>query len=159
MEVNDMSFAGPCRKYFLMKPWSFCLKQFEQYQWTSLSLFLKVHFHISVLWRSCRMSVISKFSFLGVRLKKKILEITHNLYFQVDNAQMHAGLFFDHYFDFLSVETDINKSRLNLINLEESEAIKRHIPATWLTICLNHFEFDVIWTVFQLLMMLNFQLL
>ena len=32
MEVNsdidveqDMSFAGPSRKYFLMKPWSFCL--------------------------------------------------------------------------------------------------------------------------------------
>ena len=53
-----------------------------------------------------------------------------NLYFQVDNAQMHAGLFFDHYFDFLSVETDINKSGLNLINLEESEAITIHIPAT-----------------------------
>ena len=59
-----------------------------------------------------------------------MLEITDNLYFQVDNAQMHVGLFFDNYFDFLSVETDINKSRLNLINLEESEAIKRHIPAT-----------------------------
>ena len=37
---------------------------------------------------------------------------------------------FDHYFDFLSVETNINKSGLNLINLEESEALKRHIPAT-----------------------------
>ena len=72
---------------------------------------------------------------------------------------MHAGLFFDHYFDFLSVETDINKIGLNLINLEESEAIKRHITATWLTICLNHFEFDVIWKVFQLLMMLTFQFL
>ena len=72
---------------------------------------------------------------------------------------MHAGLFFDLYFDFLTVETEINKSRLNFINLEESEAIKRHIPATWLTICLNHFEFDVIWKVFQLLMMLNFQFL
>ena len=59
-----------------------------------------------------------------------MLEITDNLYFQVDNAQMHVGLFFDNCFDFLSVETDINKSRLNLINLEESEAIKRHIPAT-----------------------------
>ena len=59
-----------------------------------------------------------------------MLEITDNLYFQVDNAQMHVDLFFDNYFDFLSVETDINKSRLNLINLEESEAIKRHIPAT-----------------------------
>ena len=70
-----------------------------------------------------------------------------------------AGLFFHHYFDFLSIETDINNSRLNLINLQKSEVIKRHIPATWLTICLNHFEFDVIWKVFQLLMMLNFQFL
>ena len=44
---------------------------------------------------------------------------------------MHAGLLFDHYFDFLSVETDINISGLNLeSNLEESEAIKRDIPAT-----------------------------
>ena len=39
-------------------------------------------------------------------------------------------MFFNHYFDFLSVETDINKSGLNLINLEESEAITIHIPAT-----------------------------
>ena len=43
---------------------------------------------------------------------------------------MHAGLLIDHYFNFLSVETDINKSRLNFINLEELEAIKRHMPAT-----------------------------
>ena len=42
---------------------------------------------------------------------------------------MHADLFFDHYYDFLSVKTDINKKGLNLINLEESEALKRHIPA------------------------------
>ena len=53
-----------------------------------------------------------------------------NLYFQADNAQMHADLFFDHYFDILSVETDINKSGFNLINRKESEAIKRHIPTT-----------------------------
>ena len=38
--------------------------------------------------------------------------------------------FFDHYFDFLSVKTDINKSELNLTSLEESEALKRHIPTT-----------------------------
>ena len=37
---------------------------------------------------------------------------------------------FDHYFDFLSVETNINKSGLNLITLEDSEALKRHIPDT-----------------------------
>ena len=66
----------------------------------------------------------------GCKAKSRNLEITDNLYFQVDNAQMHAGLFFDLYFDFLTVETDINKSGLNFINLEESEAIKRHTPAT-----------------------------
>ena len=53
-----------------------------------------------------------------------------NLYFHVDDALMLAGLFFHHYFDFLSIETDINKSQLNLINLQKSEVIKRHIPAT-----------------------------
>ena len=57
-------------------------------------------------------------------------EITENLYFRVDSAHMHADLFFDHYFNFLSVKTDINKNGLNLINLEESEALERHIPAT-----------------------------
>ena len=67
---------------------------------------------------------------------------------------MHADLFFNYYFNFLSVKTDINKNGFNLINLEESEALKRHIPATWLAICRTHFEFDVIWTEFQLLMML-----
>ena len=43
---------------------------------------------------------------------------------------MHADLFFDHYFNFLGVKTDINKNGLNLINLEKSEALERHVPAT-----------------------------
>ena len=42
---------------------------------------------------------------------------------------MHADLFFDHNFNFLSVKTDTNKNGLNLINLEESEALERRIPA------------------------------
>ena len=58
------------------------------------------------------------------------MKIKENLYFWDDNAQMRADLFFSHYFNFLSVKTDINKNGLNLINLEESEALKRHIPAT-----------------------------
>ena len=57
-------------------------------------------------------------------------EITENLYFRDDNAQMHADLFSNNYFNFLSVKTDINKNGLNLINLEESKALKRHILAT-----------------------------
>ena len=41
---------------------------------------------------------------------------------------MHVDLFFDLYFNFLSVKTEINKNdnkRLNLINLEVSDALKR----------------------------------
>ena len=43
---------------------------------------------------------------------------------------MHADLFFEHCFNFLSVETDINKNGLNLINLGQSESPERHILAT-----------------------------
>ena len=56
---------------------------------------------------------------------------------------MHVDLFFDLYFNFLSVKTEINKNnneRLNLINLDGSEALKRQIPATWSAMRLNHFE-------------------
>ena len=41
---------------------------------------------------------------------------------------MHVDLFFDLYFNFLSVKTEINKKnnkRLKLINLERSGALKR----------------------------------
>ena len=62
-------------------------------------------------------------------------------------AEMH--LCYDHYFNFWRVKYDISKNELNLINLERSEALKRQIPATWSPIRLNHFDFDVILTVFQ----------
>ena len=68
------------------------------------------------------------------------------------NVQMHVDLFFDLYFNFLSVKTEINKNsnkRLNLINLEESDALKRQKYDTWLAIWLDQFEIDVIWAVFQ----------
>ena len=41
---------------------------------------------------------------------------------------MHVDLFFDLYFNFLSVKTEINKKnnkRLNLINLEGLDALKK----------------------------------
>ena len=41
---------------------------------------------------------------------------------------MHVDLFFDPHFNFLRVKTEINKKnnkRLNLINLEGSDALKR----------------------------------
>ena len=60
---------------------------------------------------------------------------------------MHVDLFFDLYFNFLSVKTEINKNnnkRLKLVNLEESDALKRPKHDTRLAMWLDHFEIDVI---------------
>ena len=65
---------------------------------------------------------------------------------------MDMDLFFDLYFNFLSVKTEINKKnnkRPNLINLEGSDALKRQKYDTWIAMWLNHFEIDVIWTAFK----------
>ena len=65
---------------------------------------------------------------------------------------MHVDLFFDPHFNFLSVKTEINKKnnkRLNLINLKGSDALKREKYETWIAMWLNHFENNVIWTVFK----------
>ena len=64
----------------------------------------------------------------GYSLQNESSEITENLYFWVYKVQMDMDLFFHLYFNFQSVKTEINKSnnkRLNLINLEWSEALKR----------------------------------
>ena len=63
---------------------------------------------------------------------------------------MHVDLFFSLCFNFLSVKTGINKKnnkRLNLINLEGSDALKRQKYDTWIAMWLNHFENNVISTV------------
>ena len=39
--------------------------------WRTFKLLLKLHYHVSVLWRFCRISVISEFSFLSIVLKTK----------------------------------------------------------------------------------------
>ena len=65
---------------------------------------------------------------------------------------MHVNLFFDLYFNFLSVKTEIkkkNNKRLNWINLEGSDALKRQKHDTWIAMSLNHFEIDVMWTAFK----------
>ena len=54
------------------------------------------------------------------------------------------NLFYNHYFNFLSVKTEINKNVLNLIHLDGFEAFKKQTPGTSLEICVNHFDFDVI---------------
>ena len=68
---------------------------------------------------------------------------------------MHVNLFFDHYFNFLSAKTKINKNVLNLINLDGLEAFKRQTPGAWLEIWVNHFWFDVIWRTSQLFLKLH----
>ena len=56
---------------------------------------------------------------------------------------------FDQVFNCLSVKTDTNKNRFNLIYSEGSKAYKTQLAAAWLPMWLNHCEFDVIWTAFQ----------
>ena len=67
-------------------------------------------------------------------------------------------VFFDLYFNFLSLKTEINKKnnkRLNLINLEGSDALKKQKYDTWIAMWLNHFENNVIWTVFKAVLELH----
>ena len=56
-------------------------------------------------------------------------EITENFYFRFYNAPMHVDLSFDHYFNCLSVKTDINKNGLNLIYPEGPKGFKTQIAA------------------------------
>ena len=63
-----------------------------------------------------------------------------NPYFWVYNDQINVDLFFDHYFKFLRIKTEIYKSDFNLINLDGLEALKRQIPGILLGIWLNHIE-------------------
>ena len=48
-----------------------------------------------------------------------------------------------------------NKKGIKVIYPHGSKAFKPQIPATRLAMWLNDFEFDVVWTVFQLLLMLH----
>ena len=92
------------------------------------------------------------------RAQNENLEITKNLYFWVYEVQMYMDLLFDPYFNFLTVKTEINKKnnkRLNLINLEGSDALKRQKYDTWIAMWLDHFANDVIWTIFKLFLKLH----
>ena len=101
---------------------------------------------ITVLWCFCRISVISKLLFLGIGLKTKSRKPRKIFWIY----QMHVHLFFNHYFNFLSVQTKVNRNnRLNLTNLERSASLERQKYGTWLAWLLNHFENDVIWTIFE----------
>ena len=79
--------------------------------WRTSQLFFKLHSHILVLWRFCRIPVISEFSFLDKKAQNENPEITENFYFWIYEVQMHVDLFFDHYFNFLNVKTQIIKKQ------------------------------------------------
>ena len=66
---------------------------------------------------------------LGYRAQNENSEITENLYFLVYSTPMHVDLCFDHFFNCLSIKTDINKNELNLIYSEVSNALKIQIAA------------------------------
>ena len=85
-------------------------------------------------------------------------KITENLYLWVYKVQMHMNLFFDHFFNFLSAKTKINKNVVNLINLDGLEAVKRQKYDTGIAMWLNHFENHVIWATFQLFLKLHFHI-
>ena len=68
---------------------------------------------------------------------------------------MKVDLLFDHYLNICNVKTNMNEKALRLKNLEESKAFKTQIPTRWLAMWLNDFEFDVIWTAFELFLKLN----
>ena len=64
----------------------------------------------------------------GYRAQNKNPEIMENSYFWIYKVQMHVDLFFHHYFNFLSVKTEINDNnnkRLKLPNLEGLEYLER----------------------------------
>ena len=88
----------------------------------------------------------------GYRVYNENPETMENLYFWIYNVRMHVDLFFNLYFSFLSVKTKINKKnnkRLNWIDLEGSDALKRQKYDTQIAMWLNHFEIDVVWTAFK----------
>ena len=106
--------------------------------WTAFQLLLKLHSHISVLWPFCRISVIFKFSYLGIGLKTKTRKSRKILIFGFNILTL------------LSTKTEIYKYEFNLINLDGLEALKKQLTVTWLGIWLNHIEMYVIWRISQL---------
>ena len=115
--------------------------------WTIFLGFLELRTHISVFWGFRWVSVISEFSFLGIALKTKTRKITENHYFWVIKLKCMWICFMITNLTFWVSKMTLAKT--NSINLERSGALKRQIPATWSTMRLNHFEFDVIWTYFK----------
>ena len=123
--------------------------------WTAFKRVFEVAYsHFSILGFLMNFRDFRVFVF-GYRAQNENLEITENLYFLDYNTQMHADLCFDHYFNCLSIKTDINKNRLNLMYSEGSIAFKTGIAVAWLPMWLNHFNFDANWIFLGFLKLLT----
>ena len=61
------------------------------------------------------------FSFMGVGLKMKTQKSQNIFIFWIHQAQMHVDLFFEHYFNSLSIRTNRTK--------RDSKAVKTQMPA------------------------------
>ena len=99
--------------------------------------------------------MISEFSFLGIRLKKQTQKSQKTFVFDSKKFTCMWICILITFSTFLRVKTDKTKNRLNSINLQGSEALKRQIYSAWLAMWLNHFVSDVIWTAFQLFLKLH----
>ena len=87
----------------------------------------------------------------GYRAQNENLEITENLYVWVRKVRIHADMFFDHYFNFLSAKNWNKQKWTQLKHRYGLEALIGQICSTWLGIWLKHFEIYVIWRTSQLL--------
>ena len=92
--------------------------------WAAFQLLLKLHFLILVLWPFCRISLIFKFSLLGIGLKMKTQKWRNIFIFGFITLRYMRICFFDHYFHYLNVKSDINKNWLNVIYPKGSKAFK-----------------------------------
>lgn len=101
--------------------------------------------------------MISEFSFLGIRLKTQTQTQKSQQTFVFGSKKFTCMwiCILITVSTFLRVKTDKTKNRLNSINLQGSEALKRQTYSAWLAMWLNHFVSDVIWTAFQLFLKLH----
>ena len=125
---------------------------------TVFQQFLKLHSHISVLWRFCRISVISGFLFLGIGLKTKTQKSRKIFIFGFIKFKWIWTCFLITILIFWVLKLKYTKNKFHLINLNWLEALKGQARGTWLGIWLNHIDIYVFWRIFQLFLKLHFHI-
>ena len=117
--------------------------------WTAFQLFLKLRSHITVLWRFCRISVISEFSFLGIGLNTKTRKSQKIFIFGSMEFKCMWIRFSTTIWTFSALKLkQINKTDKRLTNLEGLVSFEREKYGIWLARWLNYFENDVTGTIF-----------